>query len=330
VTSQVTGDSCDRPTGATLDLVTTLAPTRARPVLDGLGEPGPHWFTWVMGTGIVAAAGATLPADLPALVTAARVVWSVAAVLLVVVAVVVLRSGRMLDPATTPFLGAGAMALMTVGAGAVLLGTAPAYAAVPVWAAGLLAGLATAVVVPVRGLPGPPTPVWLLPVVPPVVGAATGPVVVPALAPLWALLLTVALAGAALTAGRVVGHPTPTPLLWIPLGPLGQGATAAHSTGLGPVVALPLWAGALAWLVFVAVRTARALRVGLPFALTWWSFTFPLGTVVTATSGLAADTGVAAFTALAVVLYTGLVAVWGIVAVGTVRLALQRGPVEES
>ena len=34
----------------------------------------------------------------------------------------------------------------------------------------------------------------------------------------------------------------------------------------------------------MTVKTARA---GLPFSLTWWSFTFPVGTVVTGTSQLA-------------------------------------------
>ena len=57
-------------------------------------------------------------------------------------------------------------------------------------------------------------------------------------------------------------------------------------------------------LALAVVVTARTARVGLPFGLAWWSFTFPLGTVVTATSGLARDvsTGAAPLAALAVFL----------------------------
>ena len=44
---------------------------------------GPNWFASVMGTGIVATAGATLPVHIPGLHVFARVVWVVAAVLLV-------------------------------------------------------------------------------------------------------------------------------------------------------------------------------------------------------------------------------------------------------
>ena len=51
------------------------------------------------------------------------------------------------------------------------------------------------------------------------------------------------------------------PTLWIVLGPLGQSVTAAG----GP----------------------DRDRGGQPFALTWWSFTFPVGTCVTGTIALA-------------------------------------------
>ena len=47
-----------------------------------LGHIGPNWFASVMGTGIVANAGATLPADLPGMHLFTRVVWVAAAVLL--------------------------------------------------------------------------------------------------------------------------------------------------------------------------------------------------------------------------------------------------------
>jgi tellurite resistance protein TehA-like permease len=62
------------------------------------------------------------------------------------------------------------------------------------------------------------------------------------------------------------------------------------------------------------VRTARQ---SLPFSLTWWSFTFPVGTVVTGTSGLAARTGSTFFTVASVVSFLGLVGAWATVVVCT-------------
>ncbi len=73
------------------------------------------------------------------------------------------------------------------------------------------------------------------------------------------------------------------------------------------------------WAALAISITARTVRDGMPFALTWWSFTFPVGTVVTGTSGLGAATGAALFTDAAVVFYLGLVVAWTIVAVRTAR-----------
>jgi tellurite resistance protein TehA-like permease len=63
--------------------------------------------------------------------------------------------------------------------------------------------------------------------------------------------------------------------------------------------------------VAISVRTARA---GLPFSPTRWSFTFPVGTVVIGTSGLAERTG-SAVAALAVLSKAS----WAAVAMRTAR-----------
>ena len=55
----------------------------------------------------------------------------------------------------------------------------------------------------------------------------------------------------------------------------------------------------------------------LPFSLTWWSFTFPVGTCVTGTSGLALHTGADLFRWAAVACYAGLLAAWVTVAART-------------
>ena len=61
------------------------------------------------------------------------------------------------------------------------------------------------------------------------------------------------------------------------------------------------------------------MRRKLPFALTWWSFTFPVGTVVTGTTQLAKHTGLPAFGALAILFFFGLLCAWLTVGFRTLR-----------
>ncbi len=58
---------------------------------------------------------------------------------------------------------------------------------------------------------------------------------------------------------------------------------------------------------------------GLRFSLTWWSFTFPVGTVVTGTAGLAVTAGADFFVVAAVAFYVGLLLAWLVVATRTAR-----------
>ena len=111
--------------------------TSRRGFLSGLeGQPafgyiGPNWFASVMGTGIVANAAATLPVHPPALLALARTVWVLDVVLLLAVVTATAlhwhhhratARGHLDDPVMSHFYGAPAMALMTVGAGAMLVG----------------------------------------------------------------------------------------------------------------------------------------------------------------------------------------------------------------
>ena len=339
-----------------------------------LGWIGPNWFASVMGTGIVANAAATLPVPVPGLQVVARAVWVAAALLLVAVAGATIlhwlrhpatARGHLGDPVMSHFYGAPAMALMTVGAGALLVGRPllgdllAVRVDVVLWTAGTLLGLWTAVAIPFRvftqhavrsdsAFGG-----WLMPVVPPMVSAATGPLLIPYLpAGQWRLTLQLACSmmfGLALVASLVVitmvwsrlahhgiGAAAAVPTLWIVLGPLGQSVTAAHTLGvtapgvlpapygvavqaMGLVYGVPIWGFAMLWLALAAAVTVRTARAGLPFSLTWWSFTFPVGTVVTGTSGLAAATGAHVLEVAAVVLYAGLVLAWATVAGRTAR-----------
>ncbi|MFE1291012.1 TDT family transporter [Streptomyces sp. NPDC058751] len=333
---------------------------------------GPNWYASVMGTAIVATAGAGLPVDVPGLRTACAAVWALSLTLLV--SLLAARAlhwtyhrdqarAHFLDPAVVPFYGCLSMALLAVGGGTLLVGRdwigTPAALAVDIvlFTAGTLVGLAAAVAVPYlmvvrhRIEPGQASPVWLLPVVAPMVSAALGPLLVPHLPagqPRETLLLAcVAMFGISLLATFVMlpvifarlvtTGPLPlalTPTLFLVLGPLGQSTTAVGkfadaAPGVAPapydqgfallavLYGVPVLGFALLWLALAGAMVVRARREGMGFAMTWWAFTFPVGTCVTGAEGLARHTGLAAFEALAVALYALLVAAWSVAAVRT-------------
>jgi tellurite resistance protein TehA-like permease len=139
---------------------------------------------------------------------------------------------------------------------------------------------------------------------------------------------------------RLIRHgalaPAALPTVWIVLGFLGQSTTAVHHLGaLAPSVVpdyghalsmlavcygVPVWGFTVLWIVLAIALTARQVRDGLPVAPTWWSFTFPVGTVATGSSALAAGTGLALFEIAAGLATFGLLMGWVAAAYGTVRL----------
>ncbi len=335
---------------------------------------GPNWFASVMGTGIVAIAAGTLPFRVPGLHVFALVVWALAAVWLMVLSAAwaahwIKHTRRALAHAANPvmaqFWGAPAMALLTVGAGTLLVGRdwTGAAAAVGIdwalWSLGTALGLVTACWIPYLMMTRHETAAdgafggWLMPVVPPMVSAATGALLIPHAAAgqarLTLLLGCFAMFGISLFAsviiitllwGRLVTYKTlpavMVPTIWIALGPLGQSVTAAgnlakaagltlhppYSTGAAVfalIYGVPTWGFAMAWLAIAAAVTLRAARKGLPFGLTWWSFTFPVGTCVTGTIGLAERTGADLMRYGAAGLFLLLLAAWLIVAARTLH-----------
>ncbi|WP_436776267.1 TDT family transporter [Yinghuangia sp. YIM S09857] len=360
--------------------MSTTALTRRR-ILPELERPadafrgiGPNWFAAVMGTGIVANAAATLPGHVTGLHTLAFAVWLLAsAMLAALVAATAVHwarhrdtaRGHALNPAMAPFYGAPPMALLTIAAGTVtfgpdLLGTSAALGVGTVlWTLGTLTGLASTVLVPYLMITRHTLSLesvfatWLMPVVPPMVSAATGPLLIPHIANeqgrLALMLACYAMFGISLLATAVLlpliwtrlllhrtGPAIMVPTLWIVLGPLGQSVTAANTLGsvahlavpadqarafeaFGVLYGVPVLGFALLWLALAAAITLSTARNELPFAMTWWGFTFPLGTCVTGASALAAHTGATALEALAIILYAGLVTFWVLVGTHTTR-----------
>ncbi|WP_043263603.1 TDT family transporter [Streptomyces sp. CT34] len=358
-------------------------PAGARPEAPGPAPSvrllGPNWYAAVMGTAIVANAGAALPFTAPGLHVAYRAVWALSALLLVALlaarAVHWSRHGdqarrQLLDPAVAPFYGCLSMALLAVGGGTLavgkdVIGLPAALAADAVlWTAGTLVGLAAAAGIPYlmvvrhRIAEGSASPVWLLPLVAPMVSAALGPALVPHLPPgQWReamLLACYAMFGMSLLAtvlvlplvlNRLFHHgPLPlalTPTLFLVLGPLGQSTTAVSNLGdaapgvvipsyvhaMGAFAVLygvPVFGFALLWLAIAVAMVVRAVRNGMGFAMTWWGFTFPVGTCVTGAAGLARHTGLAAFEWLAGGPYVGLVTAVAIAGTRT-AIGLPRG-----
>jgi C4-dicarboxylate transporter/malic acid transport protein len=381
-----TTTTIDRPTEITTAGTSVINPGRsARWLLGELEQPGdlfrhigPNWYASVMGTGIVANAAILLPVHTPALRAFALGMWVLAGAWLVLVTLATathwLRHGQIArghhrNPAMAPFYGAPPMAMLTVGAGALLVGRdligLPAAITLDeiLWTLGTVTGLACTVVITylmftrLELAHEHTSAAWLMPIVPPMVSAATGAGLIAHLPAgqdrLAMLLCCSAMFGISLLAslvtitllwGRLLYHgigPARTvPTLWIVLGPLGQSITAvallaAAAPSVLPeryvsvtrVVAvlygMPIWGFAIMWLLVAATITARAARHHLPFSLTWWSFTFPVGTLVTGTSELALHTHANFLTWISAALYALLAGAWLIVATGTAHGSLR-------
>jgi tellurite resistance protein TehA-like permease len=82
---------------------------------------------------------------------------------------------------------------------------------------------------------------------------------------------------------------------------------------------VPVMGFALLWLGLATAHVVRAHRHGMRFAMTWWAFTFPVGTCVTGAEALARHTGLVAYDWLATGLFVALVAAWATAALHTAR-----------
>ncbi|MCM0620840.1 hypothetical protein [Nocardioides bruguierae] len=314
---------------------------RPRPARLPLPPVGPAWFPASMGTGILAtllgtygAGGSLGGTDVGGVLTTLAVPMMVAGwlVLTVLVGGFAVRSVRhpgafvatVRDPAVLPLWGTVSMGLLAVGAATLTVlpvlapaaGTAAVVVDAVLWTLGTLLGVATALgfgAVLVRQTALVPTPVWGLPIVPPMVSATTGALLVPhvpgAGGQFLLLLAAAACFALALALGLVVfgvayAHhwrvaplpPAASAAAWIPLGIVGQSTAAAQviaaqsgrfltapaaleaqrvADGYGLVVL----ALGLPLVVWAALVTARGFLGRMPFTPGWWALTFPIGTL---------------------------------------------------
>jgi tellurite resistance protein TehA-like permease len=355
--------------------MTTIGHRTAHP----FGYVTPNWFAAVMGTGIISVAATGLPGLAPGGGAVGRrigeVFWLLSAALLVVICAATVEHWRHfgqvarrhhLHPVLAYFYGAVPMAALTVGAATLLAGRSVIGAPLAVgidwilWSVGTIGGLVTYFAIPAqviaRGMmqPGSAFGGWLMPVVPPMVSASTGALLIPhapielrhpllqacylffALSLAASLVVIAAVLRRLITDGiaQAVGPPVMVPTLWIILGPLGQSIAAANllarqagiagaDTDLlhraGVDYGSTVWCLASLWIAYAARVTLRVARGGLPFALTWWSFTFPLGTYVTGSAALWVATGFGLFAVAAWAGFAALLLVWLAVALRTIR-----------
>lgn len=229
----------------------------------------------------------------------------------------------------------------------------------PLFWIGTISGIITAVVIPYRlftynevhadaAFGG-----WLMPVVPPMVSATIGSMFLKymqhgeaqqtllyGMYACFGLSLIASLIIITLIWNRLAHSGTSgsarVPTLWIILGPLGQSITAAGCLGTAAVFTVsepiatgmnvmailygvPVWGFAMLWFFIATLLTLRALQRKMPFALTWWAFTFPVGTCVTGTTQLSLHTGLTFFQFAAISSFVVLLFAWTTAAVGTIR-----------
>jgi len=196
---------------------------------------------------------------------------------------------------------------------------------------------------------------WLLPVVPPIVASVPAAL----LSPTWApavrgdlLALAYALLGLGLILAaiiivifysRLVYDKVPggalVTTMWLVVGPLGQSIAGFIALGdaaksvwptlgyglamAGVAYGVLVWGFAMYWLAMAIALTLRAARKHLPFNLSWWAFTFPVGVLTAGTDALYRATHAHLFAIASLILLGLLATMWSLVATKTVRGAFE-------
>lgn len=331
----------------------------------------PNWFTVGMGTGITALGAYTMPGGPLWLKDVGTALWMVNIVLVSVFFVLFIGrcavdpSGMraiLHDPVQSMFLGAIPMALTTVVNGFVdmgmpLFGQAAVTIAYDLWIVNVVLAVASGFVVPYIMFLSHDhrlermTAVWLMPIVPAEVTAASGGLLIPHMTSVafaqsmtilsmiqWALSVPIAFLILGVLFLRLVLHKLPPSEMaistWISLGTLGTGVmglvdlgkqmpllfgSIGHAMYGGALLAaLAMWGFGIWWFVMSVLFTAHYVRRGLPFNLGWWGLTFPLGVFTAGTNFLFAALKVPLIGVLAVAFFILLASFWLIVAGRTI------------
>ncbi|KLU61129.1 C4-dicarboxylate transporter/malic acid transport protein [Peptococcaceae bacterium CEB3] len=335
---------------------------------------GTNWFTVVMGIGIVAALSYASPIALPGQHLLGKALFLlVSAVFLVALTLWIRRwlhhTDEALkdfsDPNKALFYGALAMGINVVGNDFLIIGThllSPATAILIskiIWLCGVGVSLFTIITVPYllfvthRVSLEDTHASWLIPIVPPIVAAATGTNLIPywnsPAQQFFFTLLILAMFGMTfflfimvsslyysrlVYKGKIGGGFVPS--VWIEIGPIGMSMTifsnlpfvtqplfAAWNSGfhaLGIAFAVAMWGVGIWWIVIASLYSL--LHVAdkdstIPYSLGWWSYVFPLGSFTTGTYALNHLVGHSFFAVAGLIQFLLLAGFFSLVAIKT-------------
>lgn len=328
----------------------------------------PNWFTATMGTGILAAALNQFPLSIPGIHGVARALWLFDIGLFLLFSIlyftrwVVFYHGarRILGHSTVSmFFGAIPMGLATIINGFLTFGI-PMWGSIAsqiarvLWWTDVVMSIACGVLIPFLMFTqqehslAKMTAVWLLPIVPAEVAAASGGLLVQHLSDpqaqvrivvisyaLWAFSVPLAMSILVILLMRLILHKLPPSDMaatgWLALGPIGTGALgllllgsdAIHifptanlprigevAFGIGAIGGTMLWGYGIWWILIAILTTAKYLRHGMAFNLGWWGFTFPIGVYAVGSLALARLTHIGFLSAFGGVLILVLLGLW--------------------
>lgn len=124
--------------------------------------------------------------------------------------------------------------------------------------------------------------------------------------------------------------PTLVPTFWINLAPLGVTVVSvlnlvavtpfAGSVSVYVMAVFLLWGFGAFWLLLALLFTLTAWKIApLPFSLTWWAFTFPLGAFTLGSQRLSEVTGLSTPLAFGWLAWVLLAAIWTLTLIKTIR-----------
>lgn len=360
--------------GVTLhDAAQKTDPPGDKPARLVLPPAGPPWFASVMGTAILASLLEIHANSLPGAHVVAPTLLVLAWIMLIglstgfVIRIIADRrvlANSLRDSTVLPMWGPVAMSVLAVGSATatVLPNVWPGGSGVAffvdalMWVIGTVLGVLTAfgfAAVLVRKDMGHPTPVWGLPLVPPMVSATTGSALIEHIpSGSGQFLMMVACAACfflALFLGIIVfaisyrhhWRYNPVPLAasastWIPLGIVGQSTAAAQAMANPASTVLAAPAAATAHLMadiygycmlavgvpligYAIVVTARGFAGRMPFSTGWWAMTFPIGTLSLGSHMLGVHTGSAFFLGAGLLACLVLACSWSLCSVASIR-----------
>jgi C4-dicarboxylate transporter/malic acid transport protein len=326
----------------------------------------PNWFTMNMGTGILSLMLAAFPYHITGLRPIAESLWIINIILFIIFSILFtlrfvfyFQSAKKLlgHPVQSMFLGAIPMGLITIVNGFLVFPNQNmTNIALNLWYFDAFISIVVGLLVPFYMFTNHKhsieemTAIWLLPIVPAEVAAASAGFLVPHLTTaigkyviilgyaLWAFSVPLAFGILVILFLRLAWHKLPhrdmAVSTWLTLGPIGTGSLgmlllghdapavfygtkleiyAKTAYGFGPIGGLILWGLGFWWLITAVLMTLKYMQEDLPFNMGWWGFTFPLGVYTSATIELFKITGIQPFKVLGAVFVVMLAFFWTIV-----------------